>query len=274
MSKGLLAVICPVFLPLLIAQHVPVSTSTDAAAAQQAAVSPSPSPSQEAAPGAPAEKPRIYIAESQSWSVGGSAGGAEGTFGADSEGGARPQTAEIIKTFGQRCPGVIINNRKNLADYIVVLEHEGGKSFLSHRNKVAVFERASGNVVISESTLSVGGSVDDACKGIAAHWAVHGQALLAARQTAEEPPALAGAASPPATLLSQAVVAIESLPSGADIEVDGAFVGNTPSTINLASGVHEISIKKKGFADWHRKLTVTGGSIHLNATLEPAQAER
>jgi len=66
----------------------------------------------------------------------------------------------------------------------------------------------------------------------------------------------------------QASLVIDSTPPGADIEVDGGFVGNTPSTINVTPGNHEISLNKKGFADWSRKLNVTGGSIHLSAELE------
>jgi hypothetical protein len=61
---------------------------------------------------------------------------------------------------------------------------------------------------------------------------------------------------------------IDSNPSGADIEIDGAFVGNTPSTISIAPGSHRIATRKKGFADWSRSLNVTGGAIHLNADLE------
>lgn len=63
---------------------------------------------------------------------------------------------------------------------------------------------------------------------------------------------------------------VSSTPAGADIDIDGAFVGNTPSTVSVAPGMHEIVVKKQGFADWSRKLAVTGGSIHLDATLSPA----
>jgi hypothetical protein len=61
---------------------------------------------------------------------------------------------------------------------------------------------------------------------------------------------------------------IESIPPGADIEIDGAFVGNTPSTVSLAPGSHRIAVWKKGFAIWGKMLTVTGGTIRLNADLE------
>jgi hypothetical protein len=72
--------------------------------------------------------------------------------------------------------------------------------------------------------------------------------------------------------LAQASIVIESSPPGADIEVDGSFVGNSPSTINAAPGPHEICVKKKGFADWSRKLNVSGGAIHLAAELDAASA--
>jgi len=81
------------------------------------------------------------------------------------------------------------------------------------------------------------------------------------------PPEPVGAVAAPA---SQASLIIESAPPGADIEIDGAFVGNTPSTVSVAPGAHEIAVKKKGFADWDRKLNVTGGSVHLDAELTAA----
>ena len=50
----------------------------------------------------------IYVSDSDSWSMsGGFAGGGNSTGGAVAGGtrrGARPQTAEIIKTFRERCP--------------------------------------------------------------------------------------------------------------------------------------------------------------------------
>jgi hypothetical protein len=67
---------------------------------------------------------------------------------------------------------------------------------------------------------------------------------------------------------AQASLAIDSTPSGADIEVDGAFVGNTPSTIDVKPGSHQINVKKNGFVTWTRTLNVTGGTIHLNAELD------
>ena len=67
---------------------------------------------------------------------------------------------------------------------------------------------------------------------------------------------------------------LESDPPGADIEVDGNFVGNTPSDVQVAEGEHTISVKKAGFKDWERKLKVSGGSnVHLNAEMEKIQSQ-
>lgn len=130
------------------------------------------------------EKPRVFITDSTSWEVSGNSGGAGGIFGGNSGGGARPQTAEIIKTFGERCPAVTVNNRQDAADYIVVLDHEGGKSLLQHKNKVAVFARLSGDAIASKSTLSLGGSVQDACDAITRHWSEHAAEMKEAADAA------------------------------------------------------------------------------------------
>jgi len=75
------------------------------------------------------------------------------------------------------------------------------------------------------------------------------------------------------TAVSQASLIVESTPPGADIEIDGNFVGNTPSTISVAVGNHDISVKKKGFSDWTHKMNVTGGNVHLSAALDAKSGE-
>lgn len=76
----------------------------------------------------------------------------------------------------------------------------------------------------------------------------------------------AGAANDkPAT----SVVDISSTPPGADIEVDGKFVGNTPSTVSLGAGDHDVSVKKSGFQTWNRKISVSSGHVNIAAELAP-----
>jgi hypothetical protein len=76
--------------------------------------------------------------------------------------------------------------------------------------------------------------------------------------------------SSPASVATQVEipVSISSTPPGSDIEIDGAFVGSTPSTVSIAPGKHAIAIKKKGFADWSRNVNVVNGNISISAELE------
>ncbi|HEY5055782.1 MAG TPA: PEGA domain-containing protein [Acidobacteriaceae bacterium] len=202
----------------------------------------------------------MYITDSNSWSVRGGAGGANGVFAASSSGGAQPQTAEIIKTFGQRCPQVTVNNRLDVSNYVVELDHEGGKSLLAHKDKIAVFVQKTGDSIFSKSTLSVGGSVQDACAAILSHWSEHAAELRAAQSMATSTTA--------APVAAQTIsIAVDASVPNCDIEVDGSFVGSTPSTVSLAPGKHDVVVKKSGYQDWKRGMTVTGGSVHVNADM-------
>lgn len=220
------------------------------------------------APDAP-EKARVFITDSQSWEVSGGSGGSAAGFGGASHGGARPQTAEIIKTFGERCPEVIINNIQEKTDYIVLLDHEGGKSILQHRNKIAVFARVSGDSVVSKSTMSLGGSVQEACVAIHKDWTAHGPAIAAAAAAASNKASVAQPSPSAPAATTSGKLSIVSIPDGADIEVDGSFVGNAPSDLQVTEGDHTIAVKKTGFKNWERKMKVSGGSsVRLNAELE------
>jgi len=80
-------------------------------------------------------------------------------------------------------------------------------------------------------------------------------------------PAAAPTAAP--TPASTGKLSVVSVPDGADITVDGNFVGNTPSDVQVTEGEHTITVKKAGFKDWERKMKISGGSsVHLNAELE------
>ena len=130
------------------------------------------------------QKARVFISDSQSWEMSGTAGGSSGAFAAHSSGGARPQTAEIIKTFGERCPNVIINNKPDKSDYVVLLDHEGGKGLVKRDNKMAVFNK-DGDSIVSHSTRSLGNAVKGACDAITSDWLGRVEKSAAASQAAQ-----------------------------------------------------------------------------------------
>lgn len=111
------------------------------------------------------DKVRVYVTDSKSWEIAGGFGAGQTAAAGMISGGARPQTAEIVKTFGERCPEVTVTINREKADYIVLLDHEGGKGYARRDNKVAVFNRE-GDALYSGSTRTLGNAVKDACEAI------------------------------------------------------------------------------------------------------------
>jgi hypothetical protein len=81
--------------------------------------------------------------------------------------------------------------------------------------------------------------------------------------------------SPPTTAVAEAaapgeaMAEISSDPSGADIEIDGNFVGSTPSSLGIATGGHTLRVLKQGYKRWERTLRTSTGNIKVAAVLEP-----
>ena len=64
-------------------------------------------------------------------------------------------------------------------------------------------------------------------------------------------------------------VSVAAVPDGADVSVDGSFVGNAPATLKLMPGKHTITVSQQGFKTWSRELSVLAGSeVSLKASLE------
>jgi hypothetical protein len=60
-----------------------------------------------------------------------------------------------------------------------------------------------------------------------------------------------------------------STPSGAEISLDGKYVGSTPSAISVSPGSHTVVFSMPGFAQWTRELSVAPGSdLTVNAILQ------
>jgi hypothetical protein len=60
-----------------------------------------------------------------------------------------------------------------------------------------------------------------------------------------------------------------STPAGAEIILDGKFVGSTPSEIVVDAGTHVVVFSMPGFAQWKRDLTVLPGSeLTVSAVLQ------
>lgn len=80
---------------------------------------------------------------------------------------------------------------------------------------------------------------------------------------------MASAAVPhPPSLGEFATVNINSDLPGAEVELDGGFIGSTPAVSKLAPGVHKVTVKH-GPNVWSRDLNVQpGGNVNVNAILK------
>jgi hypothetical protein len=69
------------------------------------------------------------------------------------------------------------------------------------------------------------------------------------------------------------VIEFTSVPTGADITIDGNYFGSTPSSITIAAGEHTIRISKPDYRSYERTMTVAPGHPRVTAYLEVQKAK-
>ena len=78
-----------------------------------------------------------------------------------------------------------------------------------------------------------------------------------------------GQAQPAQPQSAEVSVTIQSEPTGADIEIDGSYEGNTPTQTMLIPGEYVIRVARPGFKAWERRVMIKAGSAKtFNAILE------
>lgn len=70
-------------------------------------------------------------------------------------------------------------------------------------------------------------------------------------------------------------ITINSTPKGADVEIDGVFMGNAGSSFEVNPGIHEVKVSLVGHTPWVKQVKVRDGmSFNANlATANEKQAE-
>jgi hypothetical protein len=103
-------------------------------------------------------------------------------------------------------------------------------------------------------------------------------AAAAPRQSSPAPapsapvPAVGSAEAAPPGKVEKVKCNFSSTPAGAEITLDGKYVGSTPSEIELVTGTHVVVFSMPGFAQWKRDLTVLSGSeLTVNAILQKGE---
>ena len=128
-----------------------------------------------------------------------------------------------------------------------------------------------GTVLLSPLFLIMRGKDVEIAKGTPVNAYVDGDREINLARGPSHAPSHQGQAMPLSDIHSVSV-SFKSVPDGADIIVDGKFIGSTPSVAQLPAGERRISIEKSSFRAWQRTVVLSPGSaINLNATLEKAQ---
>ena len=111
-------------------------------------------------------RPVVWVQPSDSWKVSSSVGGDRNVIVGTGHGGKEPQTAKIYQLLQHRsdCSGLAPNMIQEKADYIMLVEHGGGKG-----NRWAVSNK-DGDLIGSGESFMLSNSVSDACRVVLKDW--------------------------------------------------------------------------------------------------------
>jgi hypothetical protein len=168
-------------------------------------------------------------------------------------------------------PKTILGRSGKLDFTVDHVKAAGGADIRLRANSTRTGQDTFGSLVLAPFNLILGGKDVNIPKGTQFNTYVDGdQETTLGRPTpgGESPPAVQPA--PPSNPQEPSTVVVKSTPDGADITVDGKYMGSTPSTLQLPPGDHAVVIEKSGYRQWQRSLSVnSGGIITIDAKLGP-----
>ena len=114
-----------------------------------------------------ADKPRVFITESQSPQVSGDGAVGEVRGSLALTGGTSPQNVEVIKAFSRACPNAIVTASREKADFVIRLDHDAlsPTTPFVHGNKIAIFNKDE-DLVYTNSSRLLSTAVKAACAAI------------------------------------------------------------------------------------------------------------
>ena len=116
---------------------------------------------------AAAEKPRVFITESQALQLAGDATVGDTKGSVSLTGGTSAENVEVMKNFIKNCPGVVVTANRDKADFLVRFDREEPSPITPFvkGNKVAVFDKNE-DLIHGGSTRFLTSAVKGACSAI------------------------------------------------------------------------------------------------------------
>ena len=72
------------------------------------------------------------------------------------------------------------------------------------------------------------------------------------------------------TSSDQGTLGITSDPEGAEVEIDGAFTGQSPRSLVLAPGEYQVKLRNKGYKNCEHKIVIQAGeTVNVHAEMKP-----
>jgi hypothetical protein len=184
------------------------------------------------------------------------------------------QTVPMRVGLNKYCPNVLSTTNQSNADFTIFDAHQE-QGIIVRVNQFTV-SNGNGDIIKQFNAGSIVQGMQVSCAAVTTAWANRPPASPPQPEPAPAPEAVPAPAPEPVQAPAPPVpapapetqrVAITSTPEGADITVDNKFMGNTPSTVLLPLGDHTVAISKNDFYTWEREVTLSGGTIKLNAEL-------
>jgi hypothetical protein len=155
-------------------------------------------------------------------------------------------TGNILENTSSQSTSSAYNIRSTVFRYYLkaraeVIDLETGSKIFSHI--------ADGSAELKKIGLNSTGRGEDSLGPIVA------EQLMTALAESPRIQALVGASEEGVSVR----ITINSMPSGADVEIDGVYYGNAGSTFETTPGVHEILVTLPGYEPWKKKVKVSEG---------------
>lgn len=96
---------------------------------------------------------------------------------------------------------------------------------------------------------------DPARKVVWTYWNIKSVAATNRGSVSVKPSYPTAAPSESSRTVVNSVLEISSTPAGAEIEIDGSYVGDTPTSIQVPAGKHVLKLKKSGYDSWSETST-------------------
>jgi hypothetical protein len=113
------------------------------------------------------DKPRVYVTDRDTWKESGWLVAADGKIAGGASGRTVREHTENVKTFSRACPGVIVTENKDKADFALVWDRTNWNetAWTGYQNNMAIYSR-DGDLIWSGASHKMTTAAQDVCTAV------------------------------------------------------------------------------------------------------------